>query len=88
MIMIDGELDAPLSILAALFVVPFLIAYFLVKNVRKLHRKNYIQKYFKMYADITVYRRGKFTILYLPLFFMRRWVTLILPVIFKGLAAI
>ena len=38
-------------------------------------------KYQKLFLDITIVKRGKYTILYTPISFLRKWLTLIIPVV-------
>ena len=41
-----------------------------------------------MYVDITINRRGKYTVLYLPIVYLRRWLLLLAPVIIRKNSAL
>ena len=59
----------------------------MLKNYDKLDQPEFRYKFGKLYEEITIHRRGKYTILYLPIFFLRRWLTILFPVIFYDYSA-
>ena len=83
----SGNMKASLLIYIAMIIIPLGFIWFMIKNMDKLDTPEFRTKYGALYSEITVHTRGKYTILYLPLFFLRRWITILIPVIFQGYIA-
>jgi hypothetical protein len=81
--MLEGDFSSSMTTYIALFVLPIVFAYLLVAYVDRLDKEDYRQKFEKLYVDITLNNsdRGKYTVLFMPLFFLRRWITILIPVL-------
>ena len=72
-----------MAIYAMLYAAPFAMMTFLKLNESKLDEEEFKIKYGMMYPEITVRSRGNNTVMYMPLMHLRRWTTLVVPVLFS-----
>jgi hypothetical protein len=73
-----------MAIYAVLYFAPFVMITFLKINQSKLDEEEFKIKFDRMYPEITVNSRGKNTVMYMPIMHLRRWTTLVVPVLFAS----
>ena len=67
-------------IIVIMVVYPIVMARLLVKNYNKLQTRETRDKYEILYSSMNIKFRGRKTVLYYPLFLLKRWIVIMIPI--------